>query len=198
MRMSRLMQGIVLAFMVSPVWAGEFYVGAAAGLLGSGTETAEIDYSSGGVSESEEKFDPSSFDIKGGYRFDSGNRFEITSTSISVDYEKNYSSNSYSGLDFDFLWSFGKKDLKPYLGAGLGLYTYDDFKDSSGDELNGLSINLVAGLSYNVTEHFGLDAGLKYRGISWEKIIVTNGWSTSEINFTSNVTLATIGANYFF
>jgi opacity protein-like surface antigen len=81
--------------------------------------------------------------------------------------------------------------LQPYLGLGIGFYTYDDFRDDAGDELNGVSLNLMGGIQYSVTDRVDLDLGYKYRGISWQEILV--GWYRYTVDVRSPVSLVTAG-----
>lgn len=182
------LQGLALLVSLVPAaHAGDWYLGLDLGLLGFGQE----EWSGSGLSSEEYKFSASSRDFKGGYEFDSNNRLELVFTKIDIDFDDSeYSSETYSGMDIDYQWVWGKGEaLQPYLGLGLGFYTYDDFRDDAGDELNGVSFNLMGGIQYSVTDRVDLDLGYKYRGISWQEILV--GWYTVDVR--SPVSLVTAG-----
>lgn len=176
--------------------AAGWYAGAEAGLLGAGEEEAETYYGGYGYRE-REQFDASSLGLKVGYQFRYNARAELTRTVIDMDYD-HYRPETLEGLDLDAHYLINPDRLTPYIGAGLGFYGNSSIRDTSGDELNGLSINLMAGVQYEVMEHLMVDANWKYRGIAWQTIRVSNGYSSYDVDMTTSVSIIGAGVRYYF
>ena len=147
---------------------GGFYLGGGA-LKGSGETTFD---------SSKSKHDNSGSSFRLGSISENGNRTEVSYSKLE---EKNKDSGSkvkISGFDMDFIAAFGSGSLKPLLGLGFGFYTWEDtaklFVQDS--DLKGLSLNLTAGLAFEITKNFELEATYRYRSIGWQEI--DTGFST--------------------
>lgn len=138
--------------------------------------------------------DTSGASFKLGYVTERANRLELSFTSIDLEFPT--VKREVSGLDIDHLWTFGADALKPYLGLGIGFYTFRNsaqfFTDNR--DLRGVAVNLSAGLVFEVTRDFDLEAALRIKAIESEEIQVggvTGSWNQTMTNFL-------IGANLHF
>jgi hypothetical protein len=87
-------------------------------------------------------------------------------TTIAYDYGKN-SNNSYHTLimqmDTGILSNtFANSNLKPYMGASLGLMQHNNSKNTSSQRDRGYLYGINAGLTYIVNDAIDLDVGYKF------------------------------------
>lgn len=136
--------------------------------------------------------------LKVGYITKGGSRLQLSLTNISAEQEDFEDDSDWSGIDFDFKAPFSDKTVKPYLGAGFGLYTWEDTGEDfvDGDDLKGLAINLSGGLLFEVNDHFDVEAGLQYKTIVWESIEPAN--SDIEVDVSTSIIQFVAGANVRF
>lgn len=179
--------------------AGDWYVGGDLGLLGAGNEEAEgTAWYDGRRAYDDEGLTASSFGLKVGYQFRHNARVELTRSVIKADYD-HYSSENYNGFDLDAHWLIKRGQFTPFLGAGLGLYNNDSVQDDDGSDLSGISLNLLAGLQFEVADHLMLDATWKYRAIAWETIQRYNSnLGYYDLDLNTSVSIIGAGLRYYF
>jgi opacity protein-like surface antigen len=163
-----------------------FYLGGG-GMSGSGTfENSYL----GSTTDN----DTSGSAFKLGYITAGGNRLELSFGSI--DLESPTVNGEVSGVDFDFLWTFGTGQMKPYLGVGFGSYTFKDsaryFTDNK--DLKGVALNLSAGLVYEVVSNVELEAALRLKSIESQEFQGAYGTGT----WNQTMTNIYFGANLKF
>lgn len=187
-----------LAAAASLANAGNLYVGVGLGLFGSGEEEVETDIYGESATFSED-FSPTSTDFKVGYSFNEKHRAEVSFVTIDVEYDdEDFQSEEYSGFDIEYNYVFDGNKFKPYLGAGLGFYTYVDSDEWAGEDLEGNSVNLLGGLLYQINDNVEFDAFYKYRGIVWDEIVITDGFSSAKLELTSSIGLFGAGVKVHF
>jgi opacity protein-like surface antigen len=102
--------------------------------------------------------------------------------------------NHYFGLNFGMRYNFVRPGsrLVPYFSGGLGLGWIDsrpEIRDAQGQDFT-FNILTAAGISYKMTEHWKLDAGILYQHLS-------NGGQTDP-NPSLNLLGPQVGLSYSF
>ena len=119
-----------------------------------------------------------------GYIARTGVRFELALTSIDASLESADNDDEFSGFDLNGKFPLGKDTIRPYLGAGMGFYDWENtaalFAD--GEDLSGVSLNLMAGVLFEVHPHIELELGAQYKAISWETIQASDSRTEVEIS----------------
>ncbi|ASP37874.1 hypothetical protein CHH28_03930 [Bacterioplanes sanyensis] len=193
MRVSKFLPLAPLAVMacLSTPASADFYAGL---VIGGGSGETEFD----GFGTSTVDLDSSFRTVKLGYIMDSDNRFELSVTGIDVEQDNNGLEHEFSGLDLDFKVPFGESKLRPYVGVGMGFYSWEDtghlFVD--GEDLSGVAINLSAGGLLELHERFEVEAGLQYKAIAWQSYEVRG--SSEEIDVSTSLTQLTLGGTFHF
>jgi lipid A 3-O-deacylase len=102
--------------------------------------------------------------------------------------------NHYFGLNFGVRYNFVRlgSRLVPYFSGGLGLGWIDSHPEIRGAQGQDLTFNILtaAGISYKMTEHWKLDAGILYQHLS-------NGGQTDP-NPSLNLLGPQVGLDYSF
>jgi len=102
--------------------------------------------------------------------------------------------NHYFGLNFGVRYSFVRPGsrLVPYFSGGLGLGWIDSRPEIRGAQSQDFTFNILtaAGISYKMTEHWKLDAGILYQHLS-------NGGQTDP-NPSLNLLGPQVGLSYSF
>lgn len=109
----------------------------------------------------------------------------------------------FTGFDFDFIKPFTDNSLKPYIAAGLGYYSWDNYtvKSTTSSETRdriALAYNLGAGLLYSLGS-VELDVAYKWKKLNWEDVIYDN--TNYDIDVKDEETTITglyVGINYHF
>lgn len=168
----------------------ELYVGLD---LAAGRGETEFD----GFSSSSYDIDTTQAALKAGYITRSGNRLQLSIGRIDIEDDAGVE-QEFSGIDFDAKFPFGDRMAKPFLGAGFGIYTWEDtgamFID--GEDLSGVALNLSGGVLLELHEQFDLEVGLQYKAIIWESIRPI--FSDEEIDVTTGLVQVMAGANVRF
>lgn len=96
-----------------------------------------------------------------------------------------------STLFANLFWDFRNDSaFTPYVGGGLGLafnYTGYTFKDNNGNRFEAderstnFAWNLGAGASYDINEHFTLDASYRFVGLGYNEVSSTVGGTKYEV-----------------
>lgn len=178
----------VLGGLAAGAQAQSFYVGGGV-LSGSG----EWDNNSPTKLEN----DTQGSSLKLGYITSGGNRAELSYTKTDIDFSNAFVQDvRVTGFDIDFLWTFGEGQLKPYLGIGVGSYTFEDSAQffTNNEDLKGFAFNLSAGLVYELIDNVELEAALRVKNIESEKY--RGGSTTTTVNQT--MTNLYLGANVKF
>ncbi len=179
--------------------AGKFYVGLGY-YTGSGTETN--DWSGGLNQDSTVDYDATAFPISVGYITSRHDRVEFSYTNANVDTDSN-DSYDLRGIDlnYDFtLESLSYKKVLPYVGIGFGVYEFQNsgtiYNIQGGEDLQGVALNLNAGLVYSLTDNIEFEAAYQYKKIQWEDLKVVNSSETLEID--EKIHGLYVGFNYKF
>jgi len=102
--------------------------------------------------------------------------------------------NHYFGLNFGMRYNFVRPGSRfvPYFSGGLGLGWIDSHPEIRGAQGQDFTFNILtaAGISYKMTEHWKLDAGILYQHLS-------NGGQTDP-NPSLNLLGPQVGLNYSF
>ena len=102
--------------------------------------------------------------------------------------------NHYFGLNFGLRYNFVRPGsrLVPYFSGGLGLGWIDSRPEIRGAQAQDFTFNILtaAGISYKMTEHWKLDAGILYQHLS-------NGGQTDP-NPSLNLLGPQVGLSYSF
>lgn len=180
---------------------GSWQVGANYLVSISGTAKAEI---SQGVLDLtvEEDIKRSDFSVYGGYRTTSNNLFTISYARADIDFEESDSSSeTVTGVDFDWQFIYEKRDVDPYWGIGFGFHTIDEAlilngTDKEGDSLSGASVQLMAGLKVDLAERAELDVSLKHKTYSWQEVtLIPVGAQPVGGNLKVETSYSTLGLN---
>lgn len=161
----------------------------------SGTSKAEYESSSFDF-ETESDIDTNGASIFIGYRNTRNNRVQLSFSSFDIEYE-NGATDEASGMDLDWQFVYGEKTVQPYWGFGFGLYTLEDTGDlfTSGDDLKGVSFQLVAGAKFDINEHVELDASYHIKSIAWQEIEMLGG---DTLNLSHTFSYLNLGAAFKF
>ena len=143
------------------------YIGVGS-IIGSGEETIEYNGET-----SKYSYDGSGGNLKMGVITNNFNRFEISYNVFNI--EGNGWSDTYYGIDFDYLWVFStKSNLNPYLGLGLAYCVSENMTgyNENGEEENAqaLGFNLSAGFIYEIGDSFELECAYKITGVEWNYV----------------------------
>jgi opacity protein-like surface antigen len=147
--------------------------------------------------EESANIDVSSKAIFIGYRTQSNNRVQLSRSAISMEYE-NGDTDDITGTELDFHYVYGQDSIKPYIGFGFGYYSLEDSGEylEGGDDLNGISFQLLGGVKFDIHEHVELDVSLKVKSIAWEEIMFFD--SLEVVQLTHNYSSLNFGAAYMF
>lgn len=156
-----------------------FYIGAGALFGGSGT----FDNSVAGTKTDN---DTSGSSLKLGYILGNGHRIEFSYSSVDLEFPT--VTRQVTGFDFDYLFTFGADRLKPYIGVGIGAYTFEDSAQFfvENKDLTGVALNVSGGLIYEVSSNFEIEAALRFKTIESKDIQVgatTGTWNQTMTNF---------------
>lgn len=143
--------------------------------------------------------DVSSTAIFVGYRTESNNRVQLSRSVISVDYDLG-GSDDITGIELDFHYVYGQGLVQPYAGFGFGYYTLEDSADAfeDGNDLNGISFQLLGGIKFNLHQYFELDASFHVKSIAWEELVYDDGFDTETVQLAHNYSSLNLGAAYKF
>lgn len=171
-----------------------FYTGLS---LSTGNGSEQIEYI--GVTDSDiynTEYDATGISAYGGYIFPSNNRFELSLSRINAHSEDGVSA-SFSGVDFDWKFTFGEGNISPYIGLGFGFYTSADTSEifASNEDLQGYALTLAGGLIAKVSDRLQLDFSLSYKSIDWTAI---KDESDNTYDLYDGVSRFSLGASYLF
>lgn len=141
--------------------------------LGFSTGSGSEEYESENIT-TDYDIDQNQTDIIVGYQFPSEKRIEFSLTTIDLDVGSENIESEYSGFDVDWHFPFKLQHnmVQPYLGVGFGLYEYEDTARlfEKGENLDGIAINLMAGLFIPVNAQIELDIAFKNKTITWQTV----------------------------
>lgn len=167
--------------------------------LYSGSGSEKVDRDDAGITDStKEHIETSGGSLRAGYIFASNNRFEISATKIHADREEGKGPGAeFAGVDFDWKFTLNEEQVAPYVGVGFGLYNYKKLEKVTmdGNKINGLALNLAAGLAAQLNDNVEFDISVLFKGIGWEEIEFEDA-STAKANET--MTNLQIGVSYLF
>lgn len=138
-----------------------------------------------------------------GYINENNNRFLLSYSAATIDFDKSNSSEDVTGLDFDWQFVYGEDQIQPYWGIGFGLHTIDDaliLTDTNleGDSLSGFSFQLMGGIKVAVNEQVELDVSIQSKAYAWQAIEIESGFNKDTINTSYSQTALNFGAGYKF
>jgi len=197
--MKRKLLPVVLAsVMATPAFAEvadkKFYVGVNLA-TGSGTETATID-----DVEYEEDFSAGSTRFALGYVSSPQGRIEVSYGGYSLDFDNADEDEEITSLDFDGYYLFGESDVRGFVTAGLGFTTYEDTAEYTlaNEDLSGISFQFGGGVIFAPVDNIELEASLRIKAIGWQQIEVSNGFSSTDVQLATGLTLLGIGGKVLF
>ena len=138
-----------------------------------------------------------------GYVSNRNNRFLVSYSSASVDFDKSDGEEDVTGFDFDWQFVYGEEQVKPYLGLGLGLHTIDEAlilngTDKEGESLKGVSVQLMAGIKLAVNEQVELDVSFKRKAYAWQSVKVSAGFFSDTLDTSYVTNSLSFGAGFKF
>lgn len=176
--------------------ANKLFVGIGAN-IGTGEQTASI----AGISATVDG-DYDSMPITFGYITSDEDRFKISYQKINADYSSDGETykEEYTGFDFDYDWtiqSWKSTKILPYVGVGVDFYNYEQTAQYLvGDEdLNGVSLNLNAGILYQPIDNIDIELGYKFKHINLQDIRLLSGYT---LELEDDISSIYIGLNYKF
>jgi opacity protein-like surface antigen len=80
------------------------------------------------------------------------------------------------------------------------LYTYEDSAQitEKNDDLSGISFQLLGGIKLDMHEHVELDVSYRAKSIAWQKITVSNGFTTETISLSHTTSSLNFGVAFKF
>jgi len=130
-----------------------------------------------------------------GYRFESNNRIQISTSKMSLEHE-NGTDSDVSGYDLDWHIAYGEDAVQPYWGFGFGLYNMDD---SSGyfvndNDLQGNSFQVLAGMKFDLNKYLELDLSYRIKTIAWQEMLFFDGNQVVSVHMTHTYSSLNMGA----
>ena len=150
-----------------------------------------------------EDIDMSTLGLYLGYINENNNRFLLSYSSLTIDFDESNESENVTGLDFDWQFVYGEDQVQPYWGIGFGLHTIDDAiiltgTNLEGDSLNGLSFQMMAGVKVEVNEQVELDVSVQRKAYAWQSIDIEDDFFEETVNMTYAQTALSFGAGFKF
>ena len=150
-----------------------------------------------------EDIDMSTLGLYLGYINENNNRFLLSYSSSTIDFDESNESEDVTGFDFDWQFVYGEDQVQPYWGIGFGLHTIDDAliltgTNLEGDSLSGLSFQLMAGVKVEVNEQVELDVSIQRKAYAWQSIDIEVGSFEETIDMTYAQTALSFGAGFKF
>jgi opacity protein-like surface antigen len=150
-----------------------------------------------------EDIDMSALGLYLGYISESNNRFLVTYSTETVDFDASNGSEDITGFDFDWQFVYGEDQVQPYLGFGLGLHTIDEAlilnnSNQEGESLSGVSAQLMAGIKLAINETVELDVSFKRKAYVWESIEVSAGFFSDTLDTSYVTNSLSFGAGFKF
>ncbi len=176
--------------------AGKWFIGIGT-FNGSGTNTYTT--SAGVISEeSETDYDASSIPLSIGFVGSTNNRLKFSS--VSIDADSDGEAETFSGFDIDYNFTFGTSNLLPYIGVGLGIYTYEDTAQYfvENEDLKGVSVNFNFGLLYGITENLEFEAAYQRKSIKWQDSTYNDGYTDIDVETEDVISGIYLGINLKF
>ena len=144
-------------------------------------------------------FDSTGYKISGGYIFSQAARMEISFAGEEMEFTDADVTDNFTSLDVDGIFTFTDHPVvRPYVLAGIGFTTYEDTEDltEEGENLNGISLQLGAGVIWKLAPRFELDGGFKYRSVSWQKL--EDDSSSANLEISTSMTQFTAACRVLF
>lgn len=150
-----------------------------------------------------EDLDISTLGLYLGYITEKNNRFIVSFSSASVDFDESNLSEDVTGLDLDWQFVYGEEKIQPYWGIGFGFHTIEEAivltgTDLEGDSLNGLSFQMMAGMKVAVNEQVEFDVSLQRKAYAWQSIEVEVGYFSETLDMTYAQTALNFGIGFKF
>ncbi|OUS39964.1 hypothetical protein A9R00_08420 [Oleispira antarctica] len=138
-----------------------------------------------------------------GYINENNNRFLLSYSSSTIDFDESNGSEDVTGLDFDWQFVYGEDQVQPYWGIGFGLHTIDEAliltgTNLEGDSLSGLSFQMMAGVKIAVNEQVELDVSIQRKAYAWQSIDIEIGSYSETINTIYVQNALSFGAGFKF
>ena len=175
---------------------------------------AGFNYTKSLSAEAEATFDVSDYEVKEdldistlglylGYINEKNNRFTVSYSSATIDFQKSNVNEDVTGFDFEWQFVYGEDQVQPYWGIGFGLHTIDEAlilngSNLDGDSLNGVSFQMMGGAKFIVSDQVELDLSVQRKAFAWQSIDIETGFVTDTIktNYVQNA--VNFGAGFKF
>ncbi len=130
-----------------------------------------------------------------GYRFESNNRVQISTSKMSLEHENGLDSD-VSGYDLDWHIVYGENAVQPYWGFGFGLYNMDDSSDYfiNDNDLQGNSFQVLAGMKIDLNKYLELDLSYRIKTIAWQEMLFFDGNQMASVHMTHTYSSLNMGA----
>jgi opacity protein-like surface antigen len=166
----------------------------------SAVATLTTDVTSGEVTED---LDISTLGLYLGYINENNNRFIVSYTSATIDFDKSNASEDATGFDLDWQFVYGEEQVQPYWGIGFGFHSIDDplilrGTNLEGDTLSGASFQMMAGIKILVREQVELDISVQRKAYAWQSIDIDAGFASDTINTSYVQNALNVGAGFKF
>lgn len=168
------------------------YLGLDTNISLNGTYTVEFESDN---SEYESDIDTTGASIFIGYRTANNNRFQLSFSSFDIEFESS-NTDEVTGTDFDWQFVYGDKIVQPYWGLGFGFYAYGDTSNllGSDEDLKGISFQVMAGAKFDIHEHIEFDLSYHAKTISWQDVVISNGFFTETVSMKQSFSYLNVGA----
>lgn len=107
-----------------------------------------------------------------GFINNNNSRSEFSFSSITLDNQG--AEDEITGVDFNYISSFGDGGIQPVLGFGFGYYTWENtaylFEDN--EDLTGVSLNYAAGILFSLGDQMELEASYRGKYIAWQDVSI--------------------------
>ena len=129
-----------------------------------------------------------------GYRFESNNRIQLSIAKLRLEHESGLE-NDLSGIDLDWHIVYGDDAIQPYWGFGFGLYNMDDSSDyfANDSDLQGRSLQVLAGMKFDMNRRFELDLSYRIKSIIWQNMLVSNGNGIDNVQLSHTLSSLNLG-----
>lgn len=138
-----------------------------------------------------------------GYVNEKNNRFMLSYSKETVDFDKSDIDEDVTGFDFDWQFVYGEAQVQPYWGIGFGLHTIDEAlilnnTSKKGSSLNGFSFQLMAGIKIPVNEIVEFDVSIQRKAYAWQDIELIVGSRTDTLKTTYTKNAVNFGVGFKF
>jgi len=153
--------------------------------------------------EATEDLDISTLGLYLGYINENNNRFIVSYSSATIDFDEANVSEDATGFDLDWQFVYGEEQVQPYWGLGFGFHSIADplilrGTNLDGDTLSGVSFQVMAGIKIQVHKQVELDISVQRKAYAWQSIDIDTGFASDTLNLNYVQNALNVGAGFKF